>query len=517
MSAFPSPSTEAARPLVVFTLRSMLDACKAEGRRVPLAEAIRLILPTCTELHERHARGEQLFVHPSAICAGPDGEMRLSPPLAVRPSDPRDRAAMAPELSAEGSRPNARASVYTIGAILYESVCGIPVGPGMARPRDVDPNLPETLEHVLATALVQDPRHRPEDLAALAKALQELLPLAKAPAASVPPPRPGSTGDFEIDIRLSIVPPDVAPNAGPGMAGAPAVAIAPNAPLQNAPAPKARRDATTELASLKVRLEGDPQPRYVVEKDRMDHGPFSAVELLQQIASHNFVGKDRLRDDHRGVNKTIDEWEEFAPFAEHARRHRDIAHEKRAVASVERAEKKAGVAKIVVGALLAFALVTVGVLFVVRQVGARKDSADLSDDPSAVDLSGGGSLKGAKKPGQTGGGKGGPGGGFAGGMSYEQAIASNNQEIDMGAGRGAPDLTDQQLQAPMRNGSFLGACGAPDSMKVKVQVAVRNGRAVGVSVFTTPSNSSVASCIDRHVRGLGWPPHPKLDLLTTTY
>jgi hypothetical protein len=474
---------------------------------VPLADAIRLIVPACTDLQERHARGEHLFTHPSALCAGPDGEMRLSPPLAVRPLDPRDRAAIAPELTAEGARPSARASVYAIGAILYESVCGVPVGPGMARPRDIDPNLPEALEHLLATALVEDPRHRPEDLAALARALQGLLPLAKAPAASVPPPRSGSTGDFEIDIRLSLAPPEVAPVAHPASPAA-------NGAL---PAPNPRRDATTELASLKVRLEADPQPRYVVEKDRMDHGPFSAVELLQQIASHTFVGTDRLRDDHQGVNKTIDEWEEFAPFAEHARRHRDIAHEKRAVASVERAEKKAGVAKIVVGALLAVALVTVGVVFVVRQVGARKDSSDLSDDPSAVDLSGGGSLKGAKKPGQTGGGKGGPGGGFAGGMSYEQAKASNNQEIDMGAGRGAPDLTDQQLQAPMRNGSFVGACGAPDSMKVKVQVAVRNGRAVGVSVYTTPPNPSVASCIDRHVRGLGWPPHPKMDLITTNY
>jgi len=69
----------------------------------------------------------------------------------------------------------------------------------------------------------------------------------------------------------------------------------------------------------------------------------------------------------------------------------------------------------------------------------------------------------------------------------------------------------------MRNAAFISGCGAPDSMKVTVKVAVKNGRAVGVSVYTNPPNAAVASCVDRHVRGLGWPPNPKMDSFTTTY
>ena len=102
-------------------------------------------------------------------------------------------------------------------------------------------------------------------------------------------------------------------------------------------------------------------------------------------------------------------------------------------------------------------------------------------------------------------------------MSYEQALASNNQEINMGGGKGGPDLTDAQLSAPMRNAAFISGCGAPDSMKVTVKVAVKNGRAWGVSVYTNPPNASVSACVDRHVRGLGWPPNAKLDSFTTTY
>jgi hypothetical protein len=353
-----------------------------------------------------------------------------------------------------------------------------------------------------------------------------------APMKSIPPPdadlsKLDRDKDFEVDIRLSIMPPERDPGVPapppsvprlpevPQIVGLPPTAASPKAaPAAAAPVTK---DATTQLATLKARLESDPRPRYVVNKDRMDHGPFSAVECLQQIASHKFVGKDILRDELTGVAKAIDDWDEFAPFAQHARIHRDIAKEKKEVAIVEKAEKKAGAAKFILGGVVVVALLVVGGLFVMKAVGSRKDGGDLSDDPSAVDLSGGGSLKGAKKNGPGGGRTGGgPGGGFVGGMSYEQALASNNQEITMGAKAG-PDLSDAQLSAPMKNASFISGCGAPDSMKVTVRVAVKGGHAVGVSVYTTPPNPGVAACVDRHVRGLGWAVNSKMDSFTTTY
>ena len=120
-------------------------------------------------------------------------------------------------------------------------------------------------------------------------------------------------------------------------------------------------------------------------------------------------------------------------------------------------------------------VLAVGVGFYVKKVGTRSDGGDLADDPSAIDLSGGGSLKGTKKAG-GGGGRGGGGGGGPSGMSYEQALASNVQEVSMGAKAG-PDLTDGQLSGPMRNAAFISGCGAPDSMKVTVKVAIKNGRA----------------------------------------
>ena len=102
-------------------------------------------------------------------------------------------------------------------------------------------------------------------------------------------------------------------------------------------------------------------------------------------------------------------------------------------------------------------------------------------------------------------------------MSYEAALNANNEEIKMGNAPGGPDLSNGQLSAPMANGSYIAACGAPADMKVTVRVAVKMGRAMGVSVYTVPPNPAVQGCVDRHVRGLSWPAHPKMDSFTTSY
>ncbi len=507
------------------TFRAILEARRAENRRLSLDDAIAVLVPVCVDLKTRHDRGERLYVHASAITGGPDGLMRVHPALAVPPATARDKASLAPELVKATSPGDARASVFAVGAMLYEAVTGTAVGPGMRRPRDVDPSLPESLEMLLGKALVADPAHRPDDLAALANAMHHLAPMK-----SIPPPD-ADVGGLDmangqpVDIKNSLLPPmDVQFSIAPPPSGPLPSGHGPqsNGNLDNAEQARATRDPTRHLANLKARLEADTRPRYVVNKDRMDHGPFSAVELLQQIASNQFVGQDILRDELTGVAQKIEEWDEFSPFAQHAGMHRNIAQEKKEVAKVEKAEKKAGAAKFIIGGILAVALITGGGLFVMKKVGERKGGGDLSDDPNAVDLSGGGSLKGGKKAGgggRGGGGVGGTGGGggYRGGGSYEAALNANNQEISMGGAKGGPDLTDGQLGAPMRNASFISGCGAPENMKVMVRVAVQNGRAVGVSVYPNPANAGVAQCVDRHVRALGWPPNAKMDFFTTTY
>jgi hypothetical protein len=330
-----------------------------------------------------------------------------------------------------------------------------------------------------------------------------------APTAPVAPPevseaRLDASAQDKVDIRKSMM--SMRPLPPPDSQARPATPERPS---------KKNVDPTAALAALKARLESDGRPRYTVDKDHMDHGPFSAVELLQQIASHSFRGEHTLRDEIGGQSMPISDWEEFAPFAEQARLMREHKAEQRAVAFAVKADKKSGIAKSVVAGVLVCAIVGGLAVWFLKRRGTRSDEVAVSKDRMGnVDVNG--DIKGQKRAVAASGGHGG-GGYYGGGQSYEAVLNSNNETISMGAQGGEPDLTNAQLSAPLRHTAFISACGAPDSMGVTIRVAVKMGVPIGVTVSTNPPNGAVAGCIDHNVRGLRWPQNPKTDFVTTSY
>jgi eukaryotic-like serine/threonine-protein kinase len=503
------------------SLRAEMETRRAAGNRFSLREAIAVIVPVCVRLGELHAQGRTLFVHPSSLGYGADGhpsviEARTGTP----PTLPRDRACLAPE-ARKGAAGDSRASVFAVGAILYELLTGAVVGPGMRRPSELVPGLPGAVETILGKALVADPKHRPADLGALAQALHHV-----APGASIAPPpadesRLDSGLDFEVDVRLSMIPPNEAP-AIPKAAPLPkfqgdgpyAVMVA---PTNGAPALGGPTDPTRRLADMKAALESDPRPRYVVTKEGMDHGPFSAVELLQQIASGSFIEHNILRDAFTGDERFIKDWDEFAPFAEQAKLNRDIVQEKKQLDAVVSAEKqgtqyKALIGAAVIGVMLAAGL---GVWFINRP---NRDAALEVDGQRAVTVEVDGGLSGKKTGGVGGPVAGGVGPGnhpvLSGGMSCEGARAKYIEDYDKSA---PPDLSAGAYGAVLNKGTYLNGCGVPSNMSVNICAAVQNGRAVGVTVTTNPPNKGIASCISGAVRGLPFPSHPRLDVTNTTF
>jgi hypothetical protein len=325
-----------------------------------------------------------------------------------------------------------------------------------------------------------------------------------------------ASAQLDVDVRFSMLPPSMSPPAVSADASQVQRLHAGPASQGRGAKPKAD-DPTARLAGMKAQLESDPRPRYVVNKDKMDHGPFSAVELLQQIASHAFVASDILRDEISGQANAISEWEEFAPFASQAGLLREKRAEEKAVVRAADADKKRGIAKTILAISVIVALCGAGAVWFFTRRGTRNEDVVVSNDRGGV-VEVNGDIKGKKHTGGAGGpGHAGGGGGFSGGMSYEAVLNSNNQEISMGGGNGEPDLTNAQLAGPLRHAAFITACGAPDDMKVQVRVAVKNGNPIGVTVGTTPQNNGVAGCIDRSVRGLRWPANPKTDFVTTNY
>ena len=473
-----------------------------------LEEAIAIAVPVCLDLRDRHARGEKLYVHPSAIAPSADGLARVQTKLAVAPTRQDDKHCLAPELQRTLQPGDACANVFSLGAILYEMVTGQAIGPAMRRPRDYDATLPEAFEILIGKAIVGDRAHRPADLGALASAMYHLAPQRSIHPPEVSEGRFDESAELDVDVKFSMLPP--APTAI-------AFRGAPEASGVNATVPRAIDDPTARLGALKARLESDPRPRYVVSKERMDHGPFTAVELLQQIASHAFSAEDGLRDEISGQHMPIAEWEEFAPFAVQTQLLREKRAEQKAVVRAVSADKKRGIATSIMAVFVIIGLAGALAVWFFTRRGTRNDNIVVAKDRTGtIEIHG--DIRGKKKAAVGGAGGGGGGaGGFSGGMSYEAVLNSNNQEISMGQGAGAPDLTDSQLSAPLRHASFVVSCGAPDDMKVTVRVAVRMGRAVGVTVTTNPSHGGVAACIDRSVRGLRWAESAKTDFITTSY
>jgi hypothetical protein len=481
-----------------------------------LRQAVGIVVPLCVQIAELHRNGLKLFVHPSSLVEDQFGFYKVSLELAHRPPIlPRDKACLAPE--ERGGEPgSARASVFAIGAILYELVTGLSVGPGMRRPSEVVASLPQEFEGVLAKALVADPGHRPDDLNALAQALHQF-----APPGTIPPPPPADVSrldhdsNFEVDVRMSMLPPEDLP-VELRVSAVPAVP-----PGRAQGRPQARPgDATSELASLKSRLESDPRPRYVVVKEGMDHGPFSAVELLQQIASHTFVEGDVLRDALSNDERPIRDWEEFAPFAEHAKLHRDIKAEKVAIERVVAQEGRSTRGKAFLGIAIVGALLAAGVVWFLTQRGSRSDEVAVQDDTlSNIEVDGG--LTGTGK--RAGGGKRvmgkGPGGIpiLGGGGSCESAQNAYIEEMSVGGPRGQADITAGQYGAILNRGSYFGHCGVPASTGLNICAAVQNGRAVGVTVIAKPRSPGIERCVSAAVRGLSFPSHPKLDVTRTTF
>lgn len=496
----------------VQTLREFLDAKRAQGRRTPLTQSVQMIVPLCVEIADLHVQGFRLLLHPSNIKIE-SGRLRLDRDRATSaPQTAADQACLAPELNQQPA--GAQASVYSIGAILYELYTGLSAGPGMARPRDVVATAPPALEAVLSKALVADATHRPDDLYALAQAVYHL-----APQPTIPPPpaadesRLDHVGDVNVDVSLSMLPPR--PGATP-------VGVPQGLNLRTRdPAPQPKGDAATlELSELKKRLESDPTPRYVVIRDGMDHGPFTAVELLQQVASHKFTGEDLLADQVTGDEQPISEWEDFAPFADHARRHRDIADERAAVdRSVARESRQTKGKALIAASLFGVLLVGAGAWFV-TQKGVREDSVEVQTETvTSVDSEG--SLKSKKK--RWKGGKKttrrvvGSQGGIpilSGGLSCAAARAAYVEEITMTGG--SADITSGQYASIMNSGGYFSHCGVPSNVAVHICAAVQAGRAKGVTVTTKPRHAS-GRCVSQAVRRLKFPSHAKLDVVRTSF
>lgn len=101
--------------------------------------------------------------------------------------------------------------------------------------------------------------------------------------------------------------------------------------------------------------------------------------------------------------------------------------------------------------------------------------------------------------------------------SCESAADTANQIVDLGAGRGAPDLTRDAFAAVLENGSYLRSCAIPARTALEVCAAVQDGKVVGITVTSAPRDPAINACVRRAVAGLRFPRNSRLDVTRTRF
>jgi outer membrane biosynthesis protein TonB len=199
-------------------LSSLLDQARSAGTRLPLGGLARLVAEVLDALAAAHAKGiihrdlkpDNIYVTPSGRPKVLDfGIAKLQPELGGSATHTGSLLGtphyMAPEQAA-GRPVDLRADLYAMGVILFE--CATLQRPFVAEalfdllrmhveapppsPRALRHDLPESLEHLIFTALAKQPEHRFASAHAMSMALQHAT--AQLPADQWAPLAPGGGG-----------------------------------------------------------------------------------------------------------------------------------------------------------------------------------------------------------------------------------------------------------------------------------------------------------------------------------
>ncbi|MEX2422731.1 MAG: Stk1 family PASTA domain-containing Ser/Thr kinase [Acidimicrobiia bacterium] len=217
--------------------RSLREVLKSEGTLLP-RRAVEIAADVSAALSVAHRAG---LVHrdikPGNILLAPDGTVKVTDFGIARAWDDSQELTktgavmgtatyFSPE-QAQGSTADERSDVYSVGVVLYEMLAGAPpfrgdnpmavayqhVSQAAAAPSTLNPDVPESLDGIVLTAMAKSPDDRYQTAEAMRQdlwaALQGRTPVASTPAAA----GFAQAGDDEAATRVMTraVPPATAP------------------------------------------------------------------------------------------------------------------------------------------------------------------------------------------------------------------------------------------------------------------------------------------------------------------
>lgn len=487
-------------------LSDFIQKRERDGDPVSLRGIYNVIAHLCSALSYAHEKGPHGTLRPSVVWVTRGGRVKVQDfgvgQVMLNSAGPdafksADHACLAPEVK-RGEPPTQRSDVFGIGAILYELLTTRAPGSDFVPPSHVRDDIPPEIDGILLECLAPDPKGRFESPEAVRNALLPFVTQAN----SLPPS--ADTGDG-VDIDLgSVLPPADLEIPGVDMANLP--------PLAPPPKPQRRR-----IASLIHELSTDPKQRWMVARDKMDHGPFNARELIERLNVGGFAGEDLTMNTDTGERKELREWPEFREFVLQ-REHQDtIAAEHAARVNAHRAEKRSSAMKwLIAASLLGVVALAVGGFLLSRSSGMREiadmelddlfklgkittGEAGLLPDPPVRKRKRGRSAAPSKRKAN----------GFA---SYSEAMSQAMEIGDASQGGGEGRLTGNQVASVMNRNlnRFYNRCvmpevksgGKPGAVKVDLAIA-GSGSVMGATVHG--GSPSFQGCMGQQIKTVRFP------------
>jgi serine/threonine protein kinase len=357
------------------SLRQLVERKRRTGKTFSLKGAYNVIAHVCNALETAHQSMVHGLPGLGSILINRSGRVKLADFGLVRAITPNsgvidqltDSYAMAPEMRVDPAAAGPAADVFTLGVVLYELLTGQPPASPPEPMGNLVAGVPIEVEEVVTRCLQTDPAARfanaQEVKAALYSAIKATGELDDQPAERaggldplrtasdiVPPSAPSLATSSQPSAAqnppVAAVTPEIPASKGrsgpvvpatkpapaaqqPAPQPAPAPKRAPRAnPLDAsmaAPSPAASNPLAGQVgpaagASMQLRVEDllaandDDAEVWLIQKDRLDFGPFSLGEVKRQLHQREFSPDDIIVDQESGQRGPIRKNPQLAEF-----------------------------------------------------------------------------------------------------------------------------------------------------------------------------------------------------------